>query len=205
MLELWLVRHGETTWNRERRWQGHSDAPLSELGRRQAAALAPRFAGDAFDLVFSSDLSRARDTARLALPARTALLEEPRLREMDFGAWEGLRFDQLGAEDQARLAGWGQDPDNFGAPGGETWRDLVRRVGAWATELPDRGRVAVFVHGGTIRAYLHEVARIAADPDRPFVVANGSLSRVARRDSAIEVLQINDVSHLADLASEAGF
>ena len=91
MTTLLLVRHGETDWNAEGRLQGHTDTPLNDYGRRQAAALGEDLAGDGIDAVYSSDLARARETAeivagRLGLP----VVLEPGLREKNWGSWEGL-------------------------------------------------------------------------------------------------------------------
>src|SRR5262252_2076150 len=91
MTTLLLVRHGETDWNAEGRLQGHTDRPLSDFGRRQARALADELAGDSIVAVYASDLSRARETAEIVaaqLGLEVAL--DPRLREKDWGTWEGL-------------------------------------------------------------------------------------------------------------------
>ena len=91
MTTLLLARHGETDWNRARRWQGHADRPLTDRGRAQAAALGDRLANIALDAVYSSDLRRARETAEaVALPHGLDVIELPELREVDVGSWEGL-------------------------------------------------------------------------------------------------------------------
>lgn len=197
MLELWLVRHGETVWNASRRWQGHSDVPLSDVGRAQALRLRRPLGDLAFDAVWTSDLARARETAEIALPG-TPLSVDERLREMHFGRWEGRTFAELSPEDQARLQMWVTDPTAFGAPAGETWGEMMDRVSGWAGELPPAGRMAVFVHGGTIRAYLHAVARVLDDLERPFVVHNCSLSRVVHAPDGVQVLSINETAHLEE-------
>ena len=94
MTTLLLVRHGETDWNRDGRWQGQSDTPLNELGRRQARELAEQL--DGVDVVYSSDLARARETAEiLAERAGVEVRLDPRLRERGFGAWEGLTLAEI--------------------------------------------------------------------------------------------------------------
>jgi len=92
---LLLVRHGETNWNAERRWQGHADVPLNDRGRKQARTLAEQLAGERIDVIYTSDLSRARDTAD-AVGARLGVevVVDPDLREIDAGAIEGLTAEE---------------------------------------------------------------------------------------------------------------
>src|SRR6185437_6606991 len=95
MTTLLLVRHGETDWNAERRYQGHADVPLNDRGVEQARELAEQLAGERIDAIYSSDLSRAHATAeivgeRLGVPVVT----DPDLREIDVGAVEGLTFEE---------------------------------------------------------------------------------------------------------------
>jgi 2,3-bisphosphoglycerate-dependent phosphoglycerate mutase len=137
---LLLVRHGETDWNAERRWQGHTDVPLNTRGREQAAALAEQLAGDGrVDAVYSSDLSRARDTAqavaqRLGLP----VVVDPDLREIDVGSREGLTGDEVGERP------WDGEPHEAH---GERVLRAVHRIAA----AHPAGRVLVVAHGGCLR------------------------------------------------------
>ena len=107
MTEIFLIRHGETAWNAERRLQGHLDIPLNEEGERQAAALARALAGETVDLIVSSDLSRAASTARAVaerhgLPLHT----DAALRERCFGAFEGLLYDERESHFPEAYAQW---------------------------------------------------------------------------------------------------
>ncbi len=141
-----LVRHGQSAWNHERRLTGWTDVPLSDLGREQARALRPRLEalGHTWAGVWSSDLQRAAETARLAWgPARP----DVRLRELDFGDLEGARWDEL---DPSVVASF-RSVEGLAAPGGESFIDLRRRVEAFLDELPV-GRHLVFCHGGVIRS-----------------------------------------------------
>jgi broad specificity phosphatase PhoE len=91
-----LARHGETEWNRLGRWQGHADPPLNDLGRRQAEILAEQLAGDTVSAVYSSDLRRARETARIvAERIGLPVTEDSALREIDVGSWSGLTRDEV--------------------------------------------------------------------------------------------------------------
>src|SRR5574342_1066726 len=99
MLHLMLVRHGESEWNAQRRYQGQSDVPLSALGRRQAQLVAGRLAGVKIDAAYASDLVRAWETASaIAEKSSLNVIPEPRLRELKFGVLEGLTFDEAQAQ-----------------------------------------------------------------------------------------------------------
>jgi probable phosphoglycerate mutase len=143
IVELWLVRHGETTYNAERRVAGWCDPPLTELGREQAAAVGPVLDGAVFSSVWSSDLQRALETARLA--GRTASAD-PRLRECNFGIYEGRGFAEIDASDAEIFLGFRE----FDMEGGDSHGSFSERVGGFVNELPV-GRHLLFVHGGVIR------------------------------------------------------
>jgi broad specificity phosphatase PhoE len=140
-----LARHGETDWNRDGRCQGWDDVPLNEAGREQARELAQRLADVPFDAVYSSDLTRARETAEIvAAPHGVPVAVDPDLREMDFGSWSGLTADEA-AE---RFPGVERHD-------GETRDRHLERVVAAAERIahgnPGR-RILIVSHGGSLRA-----------------------------------------------------
>ena len=141
---VWLVRHGETDWNAEGRFQGWTDVPLNETGRSQAEWLARVLAHLTFDGVWSSDLSRAVETARIAVGEPSI---DPRLRELEFGDIEGTAWADLDADLRAAL----RDFDAFRPPGGEPAPVFFDRVFEFFDDLPP-GVHIVFAHGGVIRA-----------------------------------------------------
>lgn len=147
-VRLWLARHGETEWNTVRRFQGATDLPLTDEGRRQAANLGTLLAGRSFDGVWSSDLSRAVETARIAVGDPSV---DARLREMDFGELEGAVWDGLPPETQAALVRF----DGFEAPGGESIDRLRARVVAFCDGLPAGDHLLV-THGGVVRTLRRE-------------------------------------------------
>jgi probable phosphoglycerate mutase len=150
-MRLYMVRHGETLWNQERRLQGQADAPLSERGREQAKALAPVFRnGVAPELVVSSDLARAHDTARLIGFPEPRL--DRRFREIDVGEWTAKLIDDIKAQDAAGYRGWRAGA--YTPSGGEDWSDFTARNLAGIRDLVTSGlRTALVVaHGGVIRA-----------------------------------------------------
>jgi alpha-ribazole phosphatase len=158
MIRLIMVRHGQTTWNKERRYQGQSDTPLDETGVSQAVALASHFAGQAIHSVYSSDLQRAWNTA---LPIARAVglqpISEPRLREGSFGDWEGLTYDEINQHWPGELTAWLNDPLTRVPPGGETLQQILARIGAVVEHIRQRHTgqtVMVVSHGGALRAMI---------------------------------------------------
>jgi probable phosphoglycerate mutase len=142
-----LVRHGRTSFGERGLLCGWSDPPLDDVGRLQAEGLARRLEGRAFDRVWSSDLERARVTARIVAGFDPIL--DMRLRELDLGSLDGMTFDDCAAEVQAGLIAF----DGFHAPGGESVTSLEQRVNAFFAEL-DPGTHLVVTHGGVIRLLL---------------------------------------------------
>ena len=159
MTTLLLARHGESDWNRARRWQGFADRPLTTRGRAQAAELAERLAAIPLDAVYSSDLQRARLTAQAVARAQGLRVEQlAALREVDVGSWSGLTREQAEVrfpEGFRRWLGGGTGWDD-----GETYAELGKRVLAAVYEIAarhDGGRVLIVSHGGPIRV-LHGAA-----------------------------------------------
>jgi probable phosphoglycerate mutase len=143
VLELWLVRHGETDWNLRQLLQGWVNIPLNDTGRSQARHLADQLRGRIFDDVWSSDLDRAVETARLAYGEPQ---QDVALRELDFGDIQGLSWRHLSADIRDEMIGF----DDFSAPGGESHQQMESRVLDFLNALPD-GSHLVFTHGGVIR------------------------------------------------------
>ena len=126
MTKLLLVRHGETDWNRHGRWQGGSDTQLNDLGREQARALAEELDGE-IDVLYSSDLARARETAEIvAAKLGLEVRLDPRLRERGFGSWEGLTTIEI----EERFADAGSPAR---VPGQTTPRPSRISLRAWRT------------------------------------------------------------------------
>ena len=157
-MRLICVRHGQTAWNAERRFQGHSDIPLDEVGRAQAHGLAVSLRDEPIDLAVSSDLSRAVETARIVLGDRDVPLRlDAAWREMRFGRWEGLTWDQIVAANP-ELAMDEVTPRTYAARGGESFEQLCERVaGAVAVvqgALSPVGTALVATHAGPLHALL---------------------------------------------------
>jgi broad specificity phosphatase PhoE len=149
-----LARHGESDWNRSKRWQGFADRPLTDVGRRQAEELAARLADAELDAIYSSDLQRARETAEIV--ARTKGLRvdtTPDLREVDVGSWSGLTRADAEARFPEGYARWLQGGEGW--QDGETYEQMGQRVVGAIRRIAkthEGERVLVVAHGGSIRA-----------------------------------------------------
>ncbi|MFC4454619.1 histidine phosphatase family protein [Deinococcus sonorensis] len=205
-MRLTLVRHGITTWNREGRWQGHTDTPLSPEGEAQARRLAVRLRHAHFDQVWSSDLQRAQQTAQLALPGRTPQLD-PRLREVHFGQYDGHTYAENRVHPEFEQ--WQQDSWTQAPPGGESLRAVGERARAWAEQLTDGQEVVAFTHGGTVRALTSLLLAwpTAAQPGAalpfPLRLLHASITRLVREEGRWALETWNDIGHLERWAGAA--
>ncbi len=193
---IYLIRHGETEWNRSGRWQGHADVPLSPDGYRQAEALAARLVAEniRFDHIYASDLSRAMETARIVAAALEMPLQSaPELREINMGAWSGLTR----AEIVARYPG--AFDTVLHPPDGEPREIFAARVGGALTKLAEHHpaeTLALVTHGGTIRAMLKHILMLAGvEMEIPFI-GNTALTIVRLDNSTWSVVRLNDTAHL---------
>jgi len=157
---LLLIRHAESSWNALGRWQGHGDPPLSDRGRAQANALARELASETIDVLVSSDLRRAAETAAILGEARGLRPElNPRLRELDLGDWEGLTRDEIERKAGNALRRFDAGDLDVRPGGGENLREIEQRAFSIVAELVDAHpgrRLAVVTHLGVIRALLGE-------------------------------------------------
>ena len=197
---LLAIRHGETEWNSESRFQGHLNSVLNQEGKAQADALGIRLAREPFDLLLSSDLGRALQTAS-AVARRTGheILIEPRLRERNMGIFQGLTPAEVQSrypDDYARFRT--NDPD-YVIPDGESLRQLFERCVACFSELARRHAgmtLAVVTHGGMLAMlYRHATAMPLAAP-RDFPLHNTGVNRLRHRKGEWELQRWGDIAHL---------
>ena len=198
VLDLWLMRHGETDWNRERRIQGQTDVPLNARGIAQAKRLAQRFSIRRFDAVYTSDSERAHHTAKLTLPGCSIHLDR-RLREIHFGTLEGKTRAELSEEERRAYGAYRKGVADSRLPHGESQRDVRSRVDAWLQTLPTRGQVAAFTHGGTIRALVLSVLNASQSEHWHLVFSNTGVTRLQLEPGRTLVRTLNDTAHLEEL------
>jgi probable phosphoglycerate mutase len=152
---LLVIRHGQSTWNADGRWQGQADPPLSALGEEQARDAAGRLRAGQFSRVVASDLRRARRTAEILAEALGVAVElDPDLREIDVGDWEGLTRAQINEQAPGALADWSEGRSES-TPGGELRTHLTDRARSVllrvAGEMAAGDRVLIVSHGALIR------------------------------------------------------
>jgi broad specificity phosphatase PhoE len=187
---LLLARHGETDWNRDRRWQGHSDTPLNDVGREQAHALGRSLAD--VDLVgaYSSDLRRARETAEIAVAGRKLdVVTLPELRERSFGSWEGLHDDEVPRRFPDEYQQWDRG-NGHGAHDAEPHEKVVARVEQALRRIAREhagGTVLVVSHGGPLRVFQALAAGVDFVEHRRSIagIENCGLLRCAIRDGVL--------------------
>ena len=180
---LLLIRHGETEWNRDRRFQGHGDSPLTAKGRTQTEALGQRLAATPFNVLLSSDLGRARETAAIiAGHTGHTVQTDPRLRERHYGVLEGLDITTIRREHAAVYAQLITEDPDFIIPGGEShrqhYRNCIDFLEAWLAEHP--GKTAALVsHGGFLDNIFRYVTGLKMGAPRCVLAGNSSLSVIA--------------------------
>ena len=185
-----LVRHGETDWNRENRFQGRADPPLNDTGRAQARVLAAELGMESFAAAYTSPLRRAAETAAILAGALgVAAVPDGSLMEVDVGSWSGLTRTEVEARFPAGFARWLEY--GHGWDDGETYNELGARVVSGLADIAARhpGEVVLAVtHGGPIRSALAAAERVSFDEARRsiHVVGNCAVVRLAARGGKLE-------------------
>jgi 2,3-bisphosphoglycerate-dependent phosphoglycerate mutase len=201
---LYLVRHGETLWNLEHRFQGQKDSPLSPHGEEQVKCLAPFFMDHPIDALYSSDLGRAMATSKVIEKATGK--ESQALsawRERCFGIFEGLTHGPAREKDPESFDLWRSGSMDVKVSEGESRREMLTRVLSSVSELLSRHpgeKIAIVSHGGTLSALWRYL-----EPDRHesegFSIPNASISTLLGNDGELKVQEWSTITHLQGLKS----
>ena len=199
-LRLLLLRHGETGWNRERRYQGWTDTPLSAEGLVQAEAAARELKEHAFAAVYASPLQRARDTAAAIAALHGLEVEtDPAFKELGFGQWEGLTLDEARAGFPSVYDGWAKTPHLISPPGGESLAQARERVLAGLERLraghPDE-IVCLVAHGIPVRILILEALGLGLERIWSLHSAPTGISELEFRDDWTALHRMNTLVHL---------
>jgi probable phosphoglycerate mutase len=189
-----FVRHGETDANRRRLALGRADPMLTERGTAQAEALAHRLAAEPIEIVRSSPLRRAQDTAApIAAALGVDVVVDERLIELDYGEWDTTSFAELPADELAR---WRTDP-TFAPPGGESLRDVTTRVAGFCTELLEGPHAVAVSHVSPIKAAVTWALGTSEELGWRMFLELASITRIASQNGTGVLISFNDVAHLA--------
>lgn len=205
MLQVYLVRHGETVWNAERRIQGQSDSPLTEKGEQQAWQVGERVKHLGITHIIASDLGRTRRTAEIIADACSCSVTlDPRLRELNMGVLEKRPLDGLTAEEEQWRATLVNGTEGGRIPEGESMTEMATRMHAALNaclDLPAGSRPLLVSHGMALGALVSTILGLPAYAERRLRLRNCSLSRVDYQQSAWLaegwiVETAGDISHL---------
>lgn len=233
VIRLLIVRHGETAWNATGRFQGQTDTPLNDVGEAQAKAIADRLSVEGLHAIYASDLRRAYDTAAVvASPHDLDVRADPRLREVNFGAWQGLTYAQIAAQHADALAHWNADRASRRPPGGESLNEVAVRLMSFVDDLrhnhdgqpdlpsdtiPSTGlgadsaatdgdrTICLVSHGGTARLLLCVLLGYSLGEYWRFEVDNTALCEIELQDRGPVLIRWNDTHHLTDNRRQSVF
>lgn len=206
MTDFIFIRHGETDWNRQQRFQGQIDVPLNDLGQTQARRLGARLAEEPAEHLICSDLQRAQQTAAplaAAWQAAPVLLEG--LREQCFGVLEGLDVPTIKAQHPDLWLQWLEQRADFALPGGESLQQFHARVMAAVHHLAEQHpgrRLAVVTHGGVLDMLWRTANGLPLNGLRTCDIPNTGLNHLRWRQGTLDILRWADASHLEGLPDQ---
>jgi probable phosphoglycerate mutase len=199
-VELIVVRHGETTWNREGRIQGQGDSPLTERGLAQAQAVAARVSRERVDALYSSDLGRARETARhVAASTGLEMRMDAGLRERAFGLLQGKTWHEIGDDPKSPMKM--VDDPAYVVPGGESmleFRDRVRATLARIAGDATGKTIAIVTHGGVLGLLYREAMAQSLSEPRGYKTLNAVLNHFRYQAGRLTLVRWGDAEHLGE-------
>ena len=200
-MKLILVRHGETQWVKQGRYQGSSDIPLNQRGILQARAAAKVLKEEKPAIIYSSKLLRAHQTAQeIAKTCRKQITVDERLNELCFGDWEGHEHARIHEKFPKASIAWYEAKWNSCPPGGESLKSLDRRVSSFLTDLSEhysKDSTHILVsHGGPIRMFLIRLLKIAPTVFWTIRIDPASISMIHLTVNRKELVLLNSQAHL---------
>ena len=200
MTRVIFVRHGQTDWNKQKKYQGHSDIPLNETGLQQARLVAQRLAGENISAIYSSDLVRAVQTAEFIASQHSLHISiMPELREINFGLWEGLTYKEIMAKWPEILSAIYSGPGSALIPEGESFYDVQKRtiVGlAKCIASHHEETIVIVSHGGTMRVLLCDALGLAIEKMWSLRQDSTAINIVEYFRATKVVCLVNDTCHL---------
>lgn len=200
MKQIFLVRHGVTVWNQERRYCGVSDIGLSELGERQTELVGEFLRPQKLALIYSSPLKRCVATAKALRTSNDVCVESlAALAEINFGLWEGLTFEEIQRDYPEQLKCWCENPNDFTFPKGESVCEFYKRVlGAMEIVLAEKEDVLVVAHGGSLRVIICNLCGWPMESLHSFELAPASVTILKSYERSTVVKVLNETCHLGN-------
>ena len=201
MLRLYFMRHGETVWNTERRYQGMTDIELSEEGLRQAECAAKRFKNIKIDKIYASPLKRAMKTAeKIAAEKGLEIISEDDFREIHFGEGEGKTVPELTEKYGESYTNFIREPHKYGFPGEGSVENVINRIKPGIDRIiaEDEGNVLIVSHGGIIRLMIMYIMGLDSSWFTKMWINNTGVSIIEIKDGRKLLLTLNDSAHLAE-------
>ncbi len=197
---IYLVRHGETDWNLNYKVQGKIDIPLNENGLNQANMLARFFENKEIDSIYSSNLIRAYETAKIiSLKVKKDVFILPELQEINMGVWEGNLWDNIAIEYKDFIIKWENDKENIPIPEGESYGQVQKRVYKTFKSIlakhKENDKIVIVSHGITIKVLIAKLMKISIQSVHNFYLDNASISIVEYNDE-FKIKCLNNTFHL---------
>jgi alpha-ribazole phosphatase len=195
-VRLILIRHGQTIWNQQKKYCGYANVPLSPEGRRQVRHLAQRLNKEEIHKIYSSDRQRAIETAKIIFKGRK-IKQIPDLKEMGFGVFEGLTYQEILKKYPVVYKKWLKDPYSVRIPKGEKLNDLKKRVVSTLKKIVSLNKnrtVAIVTHGGAISIFINHIESSKRFWD--YVPKSASITIIEYKVSKARIRLFDDASHL---------
>ncbi len=206
-IKIFLIRHGQTLWNKEGRYQGDEDIDLTPEGIRQAKLAAGYLSEVSLSNIYSSSLKRAIDTAAFINDGRKMkVIVRDNLKEANFGEWEGIRYDRIGEKFPGDYTRWLRDPYNNSPTGGESFKVVqeraVKEIDSIVRENEDNCNIAVVTHGGIIASLLVYWLKIPVSRWWTIIQRQGAINIVIIDRGFPYISAINCTGHLKTIYDE---
>lgn len=203
MTRLYLIRHGQSEWNILNKIQGQTNTFLTDLGKQQALCIANKLVKENIDIIYTSDLARAQDTARtISQKIDKPLMISESIREIKFGPWEGLNTSQMQERYREEHLIWTKEPERLKVDGIETLEELKTRALGWVEEIikENEGKnIAIVSHGATLKVLILGLLDMPLTHFKNLSISNVALSIIECRDYNRVLTKLNDTSHLKEI------
>lgn len=203
MTRLYLIRHGQSEWNKLGKVQGQVNTSLTNLGKIQAKAMGHKLTHEDIDVIYTSDLDRAFGTAKIIGEViNKPIISNKSLREIKFGPWEGLTGEELRSNYKEEHDIWLKNPENLKLKDAETLEEVKDRVMDWIQPVLNERRgqnIVIVSHSATLKILLLSLLDISLYNYKNFSLSNVGLNIIESRDYNNVLVKLNDISHLEGL------